>query len=89
LTDTLYKIFLELLIGCYLQTPACDLRSILALKLKRQILIALADKTLYPNDPNKRTEVYSKYEQYLSAVSNLFLFNVFILYIQIINNYRH
>jgi len=61
----------------------------LALKLKRQILIALADKTLYPDDPNKRTEVYSKYEQYLSAVSNLFLFNVFTLYTQIIKNYRH
>ncbi|XP_071566070.1 large ribosomal subunit protein bL28m isoform X1 [Temnothorax nylanderi] len=50
-----------------LKTPACDLRSILALRLKRQILIALADKTLYPNDPEKRTEIYAKYEQYLSA----------------------
>ncbi|XP_018049834.1 PREDICTED: 39S ribosomal protein L28, mitochondrial [Atta colombica] len=50
-----------------LKTPACDLRSLLALKLKRQILIALADKTLYPNDPKKHTEVYAKYEQYLSA----------------------
>jgi len=67
------RFFLSYLLGSYLQTPACDLRSVLALKLKRQILIALADKTLYPNDPNKRTEVYSKYEQYLSAVSSLFL----------------
>jgi len=50
-----------------LKTPACDLRSILALRLKRQILIALADKTLYPNDPEKHAEVYNKYEQYLSA----------------------
>ncbi|KAL0120254.1 hypothetical protein PUN28_008132 [Cardiocondyla obscurior] len=50
-----------------LKTPACDLRSELALKLKRQILIALADKTLYPDNPEKRTEVYAKYEQYLSA----------------------
>ncbi|KYN07418.1 PREDICTED: 39S ribosomal protein L28, mitochondrial [Cyphomyrmex costatus] len=50
-----------------LKTPACDLRSLLALKLKRQILIALADKTLYPNDPTKHAEVYAKYEQYLSA----------------------
>ncbi|XP_011157488.1 39S ribosomal protein L28, mitochondrial [Solenopsis invicta] len=50
-----------------LKTPACDLRSLLALRLKRQILIALADKTLYPNDPKKHTEVYAKYEQYLSA----------------------
>ncbi|XP_024889898.1 39S ribosomal protein L28, mitochondrial isoform X2 [Temnothorax curvispinosus] len=50
-----------------LKTPACDLRSLLALRLKRQILIALADKTLYPNDLEKRTEIYAKYEQYLSA----------------------
>ncbi|XP_011645266.1 39S ribosomal protein L28, mitochondrial [Pogonomyrmex barbatus] len=50
-----------------LKTPACDLRSVLALRLKRQILIALADKTLYPNDPEKCAEVYAKYEQYLSA----------------------
>ncbi|XP_012232616.1 large ribosomal subunit protein bL28m [Linepithema humile] len=50
-----------------LKTPACDLKSLLALKLKRQILIALADKTLYPDNPEKRAEVYAKYEQYLSA----------------------
>ncbi|RLU25426.1 hypothetical protein DMN91_001582 [Ooceraea biroi] len=50
-----------------LKTPACDLKSLLALKLKRQILIALADKTLYPDDSQKRAEVYAKYEQYLSA----------------------
>ncbi|XP_011868330.1 PREDICTED: 39S ribosomal protein L28, mitochondrial [Vollenhovia emeryi] len=50
-----------------LKTPACDLRSLLALRLKRQILIALADKTLYPDDPKKRAEVYATYEHYLSA----------------------
>lgn len=50
-----------------LKTQACDLRSLLALRLKRQIFIALADKTLYPNDPEKREEVYAKYEKYISA----------------------
>ncbi|XP_076243022.1 mitochondrial ribosomal protein L28 [Calliopsis andreniformis] len=50
-----------------LKTPACDLKSELALKLKRQILIALADKTLYPDDPVKREEVYNKYKEYLTA----------------------
>ncbi|XP_063989279.1 large ribosomal subunit protein bL28m isoform X2 [Diachasmimorpha longicaudata] len=50
-----------------LKTPACDLRSLLAVKLKREILIALADKTLYPNDPEKREEVYNTYKDYLSA----------------------
>ncbi|XP_011254256.1 39S ribosomal protein L28, mitochondrial [Camponotus floridanus] len=49
-----------------LKTEACDLKSLLALRLKRQILIALADKTLYPDNPEKREEVYAKYEKYLS-----------------------
>lgn len=49
-----------------LKTKACDLRSLLALRLKRQILIALTDKTLYPDNPEKREEVYAKYEKYLS-----------------------
>lgn len=83
LIDPLYKIFLELLTDYYLQTPACDLRSLLALRLKRQILVALADKTLYPNDPEKRTEVYDKYKQYLSAVRNFFIFT----YTHVIKNY--
>lgn len=49
-----------------LKTEACDLKSLLALRLKRQILIALADKTLYPDNPEKREEVYAKYQKYLS-----------------------
>ncbi|XP_015608532.1 39S ribosomal protein L28, mitochondrial [Cephus cinctus] len=49
-----------------LKTPACDLKSELALKIKRQILIALADKTMYQDDPLKQEEVYAKYQQYLS-----------------------
>lgn len=50
-----------------LKTEACDLKSELALKLKRQILLSLSEKSLYPEDPVKRDEVYAKYEQYLSA----------------------
>ncbi|XP_057336699.1 39S ribosomal protein L28, mitochondrial [Microplitis mediator] len=50
-----------------LKTPACDLRSLLALRLKRHILTALADKTLYPDDPVKREEVYNTYKEYLTA----------------------
>ena len=57
----------------FFQTPACDLRSKLALKLKREILIALADKTLYPNDLTKQQEVYDTYKEYLSAVIIAFL----------------
>ncbi|CAK9807005.1 39S ribosomal protein L28, mitochondrial [Anthophora quadrimaculata] len=50
-----------------LKTPACDLKSELALKIKRQILLTLADKTLYPTDSNKREEIYAKYKEYLTA----------------------
>lgn len=48
-----------------LKTEACDLKTLLALRLKRQILLALVDKTLYPDNPEKRAEVYAKYEKYL------------------------
>lgn len=50
-----------------LKTPACDLKSELALKIKRKILVTLADKTLYPNDAAKREEIYDKYKEYLTA----------------------
>ncbi|KAG7187919.1 hypothetical protein KM043_013883 [Ampulex compressa] len=50
-----------------LKTPACDLRSELALHIKRTILLALADKTLYAQDEVKRQEVYDKYKGYLDA----------------------
>jgi len=60
----------------YLQTPACDLKSLLALRLKRKILTALADKTLYPDDPEKHAEVYDKYKQYLEAVREIFLYHL-------------
>lgn len=42
----------------------------MALSLKRNMLISLADKTLYPDDAVKRDEVYAKYEKYLESVSN-------------------
>ncbi|XP_063223435.1 large ribosomal subunit protein bL28m isoform X3 [Bacillus rossius redtenbacheri] len=48
-----------------LQTKACDLKSDLALKLKRLILLDLKDKNLYPNDPVKKEEIYNKYKIYL------------------------
>ncbi|XP_033353971.1 39S ribosomal protein L28, mitochondrial isoform X1 [Bombus vosnesenskii] len=50
-----------------LKTPACDLKSELALKIKRQILLSLLDKTLYPDDPVKKEEIYNKYKEYLTA----------------------
>ncbi|KZC04057.1 39S ribosomal protein L28, mitochondrial [Dufourea novaeangliae] len=56
-----------------LKTPACDLRSELALKIKRRILLALLDKTLYPNDPAKGEEIFAKYKEYLTAVISDFV----------------
>ncbi|XP_051160635.1 39S ribosomal protein L28, mitochondrial [Leptopilina boulardi] len=49
-----------------LKTKACDIRSLLGIKLKRKILLALANKTLYPDDPDKREEVYEMYKNYLN-----------------------
>ncbi|XP_073997233.1 mitochondrial ribosomal protein L28 [Rhodnius prolixus] len=49
-----------------LQNKACDLQSQLALKLKKKILHALYYKELYPDDPIKREEIFSKYKHFLS-----------------------
>ena len=40
------------------QTPEEEFRSNLALKLKSQMLLALLDKTLYPDDAAKREKVW-------------------------------
>jgi large subunit ribosomal protein L28 len=51
------------------QTPACDLKSLLPLSLKRKILQELEKGCpSYHNKPEKQKEVYSKYKQYLTAV---------------------
>jgi len=47
-----------------LSTPEVDMQSLLGMRLKRKLLLALANKTLCPNDPAKREEVYSKYQKY-------------------------
>lgn len=48
-----------------LKSAACDLKTTLSLKIKRNILISLRDKTLYPNDSAKQQTVYDKYKHYL------------------------
>lgn len=48
-----------------LKSPACDLATLLSLKLKRKILHALYYKTLYPENEEQRTEVYDRYKRYL------------------------
>lgn len=56
-----------------LKTPAYDLMSLLALKLKRKMLFALMDRTLYPDDPEKREKVYNKYKHYLEPYTREYL----------------
>lgn len=48
-----------------LSTPEVDMQSMLGMRLKRKLLLALANKTLYPNDPAKCEEVYTKYQKYV------------------------
>ena len=48
-----------------LSTPEVDMQSVLGMRLKRKLLLALANKTLHPNDPEKREEVYTKYQKYV------------------------
>jgi hypothetical protein len=55
---------------CLFQTPACDLQSQLAFKLKRKMLLSLLKKDLYPDDPVKREDVYNTYKKYLGNVSH-------------------
>lgn len=49
-----------------LKTPACDLQSQLAFKLKRQMLLSVLKKDFYPHDPVKREDVYNTYKKYVA-----------------------
>lgn len=48
-----------------LNTHEVDLRSKLGNTLKRQMLLTLVRKSMYPNDPKRRDEIYSKYEKFV------------------------
>lgn len=51
-----------------LKTPACDLVSLLALKLKKQILTELVNGCpRYAHDREKQKEVYEEYKTYLAS----------------------
>lgn len=52
----------------HFQTSASDLKSLLALKIKKKMLLALFDRTLYPDDAEKKETVYKKYHHHLSKV---------------------
>ena len=56
-----------------LQTHEVDLKSALGMKLKRDMLNQLAERSFYPDDPQKREEIYEKYKQFdVLPVSLLF-----------------
>lgn len=47
-----------------LQTHQVDLKSKLGMTLKREMLLALAQKSMYPDDLVKREKIYKKYKKY-------------------------
>ena len=53
-----------------LQTPPNEMQSMLGMKLKRQMLLALArEDSLYPNDPEKKAKILKRYGKYIVPVS--------------------
>ena len=51
-----------------LKTPVQDFKSKLALRLRRQLLISLAKKNYYPNDPQKHKFVQDKYKDFVVSL---------------------
>jgi len=48
-----------------LETPPQDLKSLLGLRIKRTLLLALARKDFLSDNPTKRDEVYEKYKKHI------------------------
>lgn len=48
-----------------LKTHEVDLKSRFGNTLKRQMLLALVRKSMYPDDPKKRDEIFAKYEKFV------------------------
>merc|ERR1719431_16006 len=48
-----------------LSTHEVDIRSALGMTLKRLMLKTLSDKSMYPENLEKRDEIFRKYEKYL------------------------
>jgi hypothetical protein len=60
----------ELVSKCFLQTPAYDLKSLLALKLKRNILLTLSDKNFTFKDKTKQQQLLEKFKDHIIPVSD-------------------
>lgn len=50
-----------------LKTPACDLKSELAVRIKRQLLTALLKKDYYPDNSEKQKQIHEDYSHYLKS----------------------
>ncbi|XP_041358579.1 39S ribosomal protein L28, mitochondrial-like [Gigantopelta aegis] len=48
-----------------LKTHEVDLNSHLGMKLKREMLLALVRKTMYPENADKQEQIYEKYKEYI------------------------
>jgi len=48
-----------------LSTPEVDMHSRLGMRLKRRMLLALARRDIYPNDPAQRDTICEKYREYV------------------------
>lgn len=48
-----------------LKTHERDLNSLLAMKLRREMLLALANKTCYPDDKDKQEKIIHKYHEFI------------------------
>lgn len=51
-----------------LQSSYGDINSVLGFRLKREILLALAHETVYPQDEDTRRHVMDKYSRYVIPV---------------------
>jgi len=51
-----------------LRTPDPDIDSQMGRKLKRMIILALAKKSYYPDDPKKQKEIYERYKDWVKPV---------------------
>ncbi|XP_064607752.1 large ribosomal subunit protein bL28m-like [Liolophura sinensis] len=51
-----------------LKTSEIELNSKLGMDLKREMILTLANKSLYPNNPEKREKIYEKYKQFIMPV---------------------
>lgn len=61
--------FFTQILYSFMQTHERDLNSLLAMKLRREMLLALANKTCYPDNKEKQEKMIHKYHEFIIPVS--------------------